>query len=478
MRLRPSIRPAVLRAAVAAGSLTCVTGAHAYRMIQTPSAGRVTEGAQVSCASPAGFVHWPSPGIAWYHNTANQGAGKAGALAAAMQSWTDVPNADHVLSYADDFPYGFATDNRNTVVWASGNGCTLGCLALTALVVQQPDQVLLEADVTFNDDYDWNSYDTQAVAAHEFGHTLGLHHTDVFSSPFPTMVAGYFGTGGRTLEADDAAGLQCAQSRYGAVDASRFLEASVRSTMLAGRTYPVYVTMHNIGATTWTQAEAYRLGSQNPQDNLTWGLGRVLLPHDVGPNQSVRFNFNVTAPSNPGTYNFRWRMLREMVHWFGAFTPNVPIQVREARLIASYVPYAGAPRTSFTSTSASPPAFHFHYQEAAGHFEQRPGGPCNTGQDNQTYLMIRFDTPAVQACTFQASWDPAPFTCGANHVATVNSGQWATLDTDRYAVDPATCALFYPLRSVVPFNQPAWFKVDLLIDGAWTTRRVDFIKDF
>ena len=88
--------------------------------------------------------------------------------------------------------------------------------------------------------------------------------------------------------------------------------------------------MQNNGAATWSTANNYRLGSQNPQDNGTWGLGRVDLPASVAPGGQVPFNFNVTAPSNPGTYNFQWRMVHDGVAWFGDYSPNVVVTVSSA----------------------------------------------------------------------------------------------------------------------------------------------------
>jgi hypothetical protein len=102
---------------------------------------------------------------------------------------------------------------------------------------------------------------------------------------------------------------------------------SVPSTMVAGQRYTVSVRMKNIGGTTWTAAEGYRLGSQNPQDNLTWGLHRVGLPASVAPGGEVTFNFTVIAPSTPGTYNFQWRMVQDGVGWFGDPTPSVAVNV-------------------------------------------------------------------------------------------------------------------------------------------------------
>jgi hypothetical protein len=92
-------------------------------------------------------------------------------------------------------------------------------------------------------------------------------------------------------------------------------------------TYAATVVMKNIGANVWTAANSYKLGSQNPGDNTTWGLARVVVPISVGYNQSVTFTVNMTAPAAPGTYNFQWRMVQESVEWFGDSTTNKAIAV-------------------------------------------------------------------------------------------------------------------------------------------------------
>ena len=65
----------------------------AFRMIQNTTVGRVTAGNAVPCNDTGGFTHWGPTvrTINWFHNTANQGAGKAAALQAAMGT-ADVRN--------------------------------------------------------------------------------------------------------------------------------------------------------------------------------------------------------------------------------------------------------------------------------------------------------------------------------------------------------------------------------------------------
>lgn len=196
----------------------CSAGsAFAYRMIQNTSTGRVTSGNLVTCSNSGGFVHWTGRDISWYHNTSGQGSGKAAALQAALQTWTNVSGSKYALSYAGTTGAGWSTDGQNTMLWATGNGCTGSCLALTALVLQS-GQVIVESDVTFNANYTWTTngsqYDTQSVATHELGHTLGIHHTEVGTTPRPTMYASYFGSGARSLESDDVNAIRCSENRY------------------------------------------------------------------------------------------------------------------------------------------------------------------------------------------------------------------------------------------------------------------------
>ncbi|MGP1683577.1 MAG: polymorphic toxin type 50 domain-containing protein, partial [Giesbergeria sp.] len=98
-------------------------------------------------------------------------------------------------------------------------------------------------------------------------------------------------------------------------------------TMTAGQPYSVSVTMKNTGTATWTAATDYKLGSQNPQDNTTWGTSRVALAASVAPGAQYTFTYNVTAPATPGTYNFQWKMLREAVGWFGASSTNTAVNI-------------------------------------------------------------------------------------------------------------------------------------------------------
>lgn len=87
-----------------------------------------------------------------------------------------------------------------------------------------------------------------------------------------------------------------------------------------GSQFSCTINVTNLGDA-WYPGARYKLGSWNPQDNLTWGLGRIDLDSwlaNVGPSpQGAAVDFTVTAPAAVGEYLFSWRMVQEGVEWFG-----------------------------------------------------------------------------------------------------------------------------------------------------------------
>ena len=131
--------------------------------------------------------------------------------------------------------------------------------------------------------------------------------------------------------------------------------------MVAGHSYAVSVQMRNDGTNTWTVAESYRLGSQNPADNSTWGLARISVPTNIASGQTATFSFSVTAPATTGIYNFQWKMVRDGVTWFGALTPNVTVTVSAPPNVAPTVgitaPSSGQSYSTGSTVSITATAF-------------------------------------------------------------------------------------------------------------------------
>ena len=108
-----------------------------------------------------------------------------------------------------------------------------------------------------------------------------------------------------------------------------YLRQEVPENMNPGETATVSITMRNTGQSTWTDSDNYMLGSWNPEDNNTWDIKRVALDQgeQIAPNENKIFEFEITAPSQPGKYYFQWRMMEEDIEWFGNETSRVLISV-------------------------------------------------------------------------------------------------------------------------------------------------------
>lgn len=100
-------------------------------------------------------------------------------------------------------------------------------------------------------------------------------------------------------------------------DSAQFVSDTIPAAMTTGIQYNVSVTMKNTSQNTWTQALLYKLGAVDDSDPM--GPGRVDMgsSDSIGPNQNKTFDFTMTAPAIPGTYTTDWRMVHELVNWFG-----------------------------------------------------------------------------------------------------------------------------------------------------------------
>lgn len=137
------------------------------------------------------------------------------------------------------------------------------------------------------------------------------------------------------------------------------------SSVVAGSTFSATVTMTNIGTSTWVTggAHPYRLGSQSPQDNFTWGTNRVTLPANVSPNQTVAITVNATAPTTPGTYSFAWGMVEESVEWFGPTnSKSITVTAAPPTIQTQPASQSVAAGTNVTFTVAASGTAPFSYQ--------------------------------------------------------------------------------------------------------------------
>lgn len=142
------------------------------------------------------------------------------------------------------------------------------------------------------------------------------------------------------------------------------LSVNAPSSVNSGQTFSATITMKNTGTKTWTTGawpvSGYFLGSQNPQDNQIWGLGRVDLPSSpIASGQTANFSFTATAPAVSSGSNkaFAWQMVQENVEWFGQMCSKTiyvnPTQVANPTLTIS--------PSSATVNVGSGVSFHANY---------------------------------------------------------------------------------------------------------------------
>ncbi len=108
------------------------------------------------------------------------------------------------------------------------------------------------------------------------------------------------------------------------LDDAEITGAQLPVALDCGEVFLATVEVMNVGTTTWTYEGNYKLGAVDDEDPLFLGV-RVRLDEDdvVPPGETVRFEFELTAPDEEGSYLTDWRMVREAVTWFGESTSEL-----------------------------------------------------------------------------------------------------------------------------------------------------------
>ena len=103
---------------------------------------------------------------------------------------------------------------------------------------------------------------------------------------------------------------------------AQYISSTIPSTMNAGQSYAVSVTMKNTGTMTWNEASMIRLGGvgDGSGDAYKFGPSRIKIPAgtSVLPGAEYTFTFRMTAPATPGFYTPKYRMVWEGQKWFGS----------------------------------------------------------------------------------------------------------------------------------------------------------------
>jgi len=139
--------------------------------------------------------------------------------------------------------------------------------------------------------------------------------------------------------------------------ASSFDDQSVPSFLAAGQTAKVSISIRNIGAATWVPNE-HSLNPRKDKDARIWSAANVQLK-EATPTWGVAvFDFVITAPAEPGTYNFQWRMHGPR-GGFGEASPLKRISVVSSaeyqQLLASFASDSPATGTSHGAAATEEP---------------------------------------------------------------------------------------------------------------------------
>jgi methionine-rich copper-binding protein CopC len=226
-----------------------------------------------------------------------------------------------VMAPGQSYSVSVMVKNTGSNTWTAAEGYKLGALGNTdpfAITRQLIDS-------------------TESIAANQM-------KTFTFTMKAPS-VPGTYTTDWRMLREGvmwfgDKLEAQVTVTAYGA----SFVTHDIPSTMVAGQSYTINVTVKNTGGNTWTAAEGYKLGAVGNSDPFAVTRQLIGSTDSIAVNQTKTFTFVMKAPSTPGTYITDWRMLREGVMWFGDKL-NVEVTVDapyDAEIIDSTIPTAMA----------------------------------------------------------------------------------------------------------------------------------------
>lgn len=109
---------------------------------------------------------------------------------------------------------------------------------------------------------------------------------------------------------------------------SQFISQTIPASVQAGQAFSATIKWNNTGSQTWSGATGFRLASQNPLHNTTWGGDSVnLAGFEIPAGQRLDLTFTAQAPQTPGIYNFQWQLFKEGTGLIGQASENFSINV-------------------------------------------------------------------------------------------------------------------------------------------------------
>jgi hypothetical protein len=105
----------------------------------------------------------------------------------------------------------------------------------------------------------------------------------------------------------------------------------VQARQVPGQRTRASAAIRNVGSTTWTPAGNYTLMNASPGAVPPFGFTTVPLPAGtaIAPGQTLSLEFDITAPSVPGMYDFGVQIAKDR-QFFGAVPPSVLVLVDSA----------------------------------------------------------------------------------------------------------------------------------------------------
>jgi hypothetical protein len=106
----------------------------------------------------------------------------------------------------------------------------------------------------------------------------------------------------------------------------------VPSPVGVGQPAPVRTRLTNVSEHVWPAGRLIRLGNHWLADGepARWNDGRVDLPHDLAPGETVELELPVVAPDEPGEYDLELDVVQEAVTWWaevGSETTSTQVTV-------------------------------------------------------------------------------------------------------------------------------------------------------
>ena len=165
------------------------------------------EPAEVSAQFTIFGIRWRDPSTSWRYNpagaTGSLSAGDAlAAIKAGADAWNGAGGTPWQFSYlgttttapgCNGVPLAIPPDSQNVVGWGYIAGGYLGYSCWwrsSSLVDGTPYFEATEFDIVFQPNYAYSAASLRALAVHEFGHGLGLDHTESALCPGQAMCAG------------------------------------------------------------------------------------------------------------------------------------------------------------------------------------------------------------------------------------------------------------------------------------------------